>query len=87
MTRRPGDTTPDPPGGRAAERLREFIAQRFPGEEPAQEGAREETADAAPDDEQVTPPDGTERAKEDKPAARQGRRTRGNSRGAHPPPT
>ena len=24
MTRRPGDTTPEPPGGRAAERLRMF---------------------------------------------------------------
>jgi hypothetical protein len=30
MTRRPGDKTPEPPGGRAAERLREFIEERFP---------------------------------------------------------
>jgi hypothetical protein len=30
MTRRPGDLTPEPPGGRAAERLREFLDQRFP---------------------------------------------------------
>ena len=28
MTRRPGDDTPEPPGGRAAERLREFLEQR-----------------------------------------------------------
>ena len=31
MTRRPGERDPEPPGGRAAERLREFIEQRFPG--------------------------------------------------------
>jgi hypothetical protein len=34
MPRRPGDTGPEPPGGRAAERLREFTEQRFPGETP-----------------------------------------------------
>lgn len=28
--KRPGDTRPDPPGGRAAERLREFEAARCP---------------------------------------------------------
>jgi len=28
MTRRPGDKTPDPPGGRAAERLRMFEQSR-----------------------------------------------------------
>lgn len=38
MPRRPGDTQPDPPGGRAAERLREFIDQRFPGGPPPREG-------------------------------------------------
>jgi hypothetical protein len=38
MPRRPGDTVPDPPGGRAAERLREFIDQRFPGGSPSREG-------------------------------------------------
>jgi hypothetical protein len=38
MPRRPGDTEPDPPGGRAAERLREFIDQRFPGSPPSREG-------------------------------------------------
>jgi len=30
MTRRPGDTTPEPPGGRAAERLWMFEAARRP---------------------------------------------------------
>jgi len=30
MTRRPGDRTPDPPGGRAAERLRMFEEARRP---------------------------------------------------------
>lgn len=47
MPRRPGDTEPEPPGGRAAERLREFIDQRFPGGPPPREG--EEAA--KPDDE------------------------------------
>ena len=32
MTRRPGDTTPEPPGGRAAERLRMFEEARRPKE-------------------------------------------------------
>jgi hypothetical protein len=36
MPRRPGDERPDPPGGRAAERLRAFLKGRFPrGEVPA----------------------------------------------------
>lgn len=43
MPRRPGDTEQEPPGGRAAERLREFIEQRFPGATPPREG--EEAAD------------------------------------------
>ena len=30
MTRRPGDKTPEPPGGRAAERLRMFEEARLP---------------------------------------------------------
>ena len=35
MTKRPGDKTPDPPGGRAAERLRMFEEARRPkGESP-----------------------------------------------------
>jgi hypothetical protein len=29
MTRKPGDHEPEPPGGRAAERLREFLKERF----------------------------------------------------------
>jgi hypothetical protein len=41
MPRRPGDTEPDPPGGRAAERLREFINQRFPGGLPSRESPKE----------------------------------------------
>lgn len=45
MPRRPGDTEPEPPGGRAAERLREFIEQRFPGGLPPNQGARDETSD------------------------------------------
>jgi len=28
--RRPGDNSPDPPGGRAAERLRDFLEKRMP---------------------------------------------------------
>jgi hypothetical protein len=42
MTRRPGDNEPEPSGGRAAERLREFIGQRFPGGLPPSQTAREE---------------------------------------------
>ena len=38
MTRRPDDSQPEPPGGRAAERLREFIDQRFPGGPPPRQG-------------------------------------------------
>jgi hypothetical protein len=30
MTRRPDDPSPEPPGGRAAQRLREFLEQRIP---------------------------------------------------------
>ncbi len=41
MTHTPGDDKPEPPGGRAAERLREFIDQRFPGGVPLPEGANE----------------------------------------------
>ena len=40
MPRRPGDTEPEPPGGRAAERLREFIDQRFSGGSPQMEGEK-----------------------------------------------
>ncbi len=32
--RNPNDTNPDPPGGRAAERLREFLEKRAPSEAP-----------------------------------------------------
>ena len=38
MPRRPGDTEREPQGGRAAERLREFLDQRFPEGSPPQEG-------------------------------------------------
>ena len=37
MPRRPGDERPDPPGGRAAERLRAFLKGRFPRDEGAPE--------------------------------------------------
>ena len=30
MTRKPEDPNPEPPGGRAAERLREFLDKRLP---------------------------------------------------------
>jgi hypothetical protein len=46
MTRRPDRTEAEPPGGRAAERLRQFIAQRFPGGLPSERKAYEEAADA-----------------------------------------
>jgi len=47
MTRRPDETEDDVPGGHAAERLREFMAERFPGGLP-REGT---TANADPEDE------------------------------------
>jgi hypothetical protein len=34
MTKRPGDTKPDPPGGRALERLRMFEEARAPKKAP-----------------------------------------------------
>lgn len=55
MTREPGDNKPQPPGGRAAERLREFIDQRFPGGTPLPEGASEPARDANHETEQVEP--------------------------------
>lgn len=45
MPRRPGDTEPEPPGGRAAERLREFVDQRFPGGVPPTEAKEAEDRD------------------------------------------
>jgi hypothetical protein len=48
MPRRPGDTGPEPPGGRAAERLREFTEQRFPGETPAPLPPEHEQDEAKP---------------------------------------
>ena len=38
MPRRPGDTEREPQGGRAAERLHEFLDQRFPGGSPPRDG-------------------------------------------------
>lgn len=35
--RRPNDKKPDPPGGRAAERLKEFLRERGPTEPPSAE--------------------------------------------------
>jgi hypothetical protein len=35
MTKRPGDNTPEPPGGRAAERLKMFEDARKPAADPA----------------------------------------------------
>jgi hypothetical protein len=41
----PGDDTPEPPGGRAAERLREFVRERLPaGADPGADA--DEAADA-----------------------------------------
>jgi hypothetical protein len=34
VVRRPDDPNPEPPGGRAAERLRDFLQGRFPDDEP-----------------------------------------------------
>ena len=44
--RRPGDTESDPPGGRAAERLREFLRKRTPPDAPSPNIEEEEDKDA-----------------------------------------
>jgi hypothetical protein len=41
MTQKSNDDDPATPGGHAAERLREFIDQRFPGGKTLPEGAQE----------------------------------------------
>ena len=61
MTRRPDKAEPEPPGGRAAERLRQFIAQRFPGGLPSEQRAREEPADADRADEKSEKREATDR--------------------------
>jgi len=53
MTRGPGDNKPEPPGGKAAERLREFIDQRFQGGAPLPEAAGEPGRGVNPETEQV----------------------------------
>jgi hypothetical protein len=39
--RRPGDEEPEPAGGRAAERLREFLRQRVPSDAASEEAQKE----------------------------------------------
>ena len=62
MTRRPGERDPDPPGGRAAQRLREFIEQRFPGRkgpsEPDTETHEHRPTGEEPGESDVAPEDG-----------------------------
>ena len=45
--KRPGDKSPDPPGGRAAERLRQFEDARLPPAEREERERREERAQDA----------------------------------------
>ena len=47
--RGPDDKGPDPPGGRAAERLKEFMKKRAPAKPPCDEEAAE--SQEQPDDE------------------------------------
>ena len=52
MTRRPDEEKPDPPGGRAAERLRDFLSRRSSrDDEPSEEREAEEQR---PDTEEQT---------------------------------
>jgi hypothetical protein len=44
--RKPGEQQPDPPGGRAAERLREFLGARFGQDAELPPGAEEPATDA-----------------------------------------
>ena len=56
--RSPSDKSPDPPGGRAAERLREFRKARFPEDKTATEDkiAEDKKADPGADDTQQDNP-------------------------------
>lgn len=51
MTKRRGDKTPEPPGGRAGERLRQFLDARMPHPEPDQdaEDAEQEEPESEPE--------------------------------------
>ena len=44
MTRRPDDPKPEPPGGHAAQRLREFLEQRIPQPESPQDPDRPDSS-------------------------------------------
>jgi hypothetical protein len=66
MMRGPNDAEPEPPGGRAAERLREFLAQRFPRGLRPEESPREQASDADHN---------TEQGEGNDAADREGRRT------------
>jgi hypothetical protein len=46
--KRPGDEQPEPPGGRAAERLREFLRERLPAETPSEEAQNENESGGTP---------------------------------------
>jgi hypothetical protein len=65
--RRPDETQPEPPGGRAAERLREFLAARFgpgadsPGEADPSGGTPGEEQPVEPRDE-AEPTDASDQA-------------------------
>jgi len=47
--KRPGDEEPEPPGGRAAERLREFLRERLPAETPSEKARNENESGGAPE--------------------------------------
>ena len=66
MVRRRSDTTPDPPGGRAAERLRMFEEARHPCETPQAEHQKQATNKAG------KPPRPPKKGR--KPSAKQDRR-------------
>jgi hypothetical protein len=61
MTRRRERDEPEPPGGRAAERLRDFMRRRYPeGEEPPgpqEEGESEEQEPGEAAEREKRPPD------------------------------
>jgi hypothetical protein len=89
MTRKPSDKTPTPPGGRAAERLREFLDQRYPGglppeESPLPEDTCEEDVEAE-EDAETRAEEGSERAVEGdarRATKRKGRTKPGKNRDA-----
>ena len=47
--KRPGDEEPEPPGGRAAERLKKFQQERLPADAPSEKAANKSELEDKPE--------------------------------------